>query len=298
VSTYEAAGVSLATAGAVVFRLRAAVESTGAAGFGAFAGLHPLDDGRLLAASTDGVGTKLILARERGRLRDCGADLAAHCINDVLTTGAEPLFVLDYVAASRIDLEQVAELVDGAAEVCRAAGCALIGGETAELPDVYRDEELDFAGTCVGLVERGALIDGSRVAEGDAVVGLPSAGVHANGFTLVRRVLEAADYDGPDLLAPTRLYLDDVRALRRETDVRALAHVTGGGIEANLARVLPDGLAAHLDWGAWERPPVFSWLAEHVSEEELRRVFNLGIGYCAVVADPGDRLVIGRVERA
>src|SRR5690348_2634792 len=164
--SYAAAGVSLATAGSVVERLRAAVESTGATGFGAFAGLHPLDDGRLLAASTDGVGTKLILARERARLRDCGADLAAHCINDVLTTGAEPLFVLDYVAASRIDLEQVAELVDGAAEVCRAAGCALIGGETAELPDVYRDEELDFAGTCVGLVERGALIDGSRVAEG------------------------------------------------------------------------------------------------------------------------------------
>ena len=138
--TYEAAGVSLAAADAVVGRLRAAVESTGATGFGAFAGLHPLDDRRLLAASTDGVGTKLVLARERGALRACGADLAAHCINDVITTGAEPLFLLDYVAANRIDLEQVAELVEGAAEVCRAAGVALVGGETAELPGIYRDE--------------------------------------------------------------------------------------------------------------------------------------------------------------
>ena len=153
-STYEAAGVSLATADAVVARLRAAVESTGATGFGAFAGLYPLDSERLLAASTDSVGTKLILARQRGRLRDCGADLAAHCVNDVLTTGAEPLFLLDYVAAARIELDQVAELVEGAAEVCRAAGCALVGGETAELPDVYREDELDFAGTCVGIVAR------------------------------------------------------------------------------------------------------------------------------------------------
>src|SRR6266508_1207158 len=161
--SYAAAGVSLAVAEAVVGRLRAAVESTGATGFGAFAGLHPLDDRRLLAASTDGVGTKLMLARARGRLRACGADLAAHCINDVATTGADPLLLLDYVAANRIELEQVAELVEGAAEVCRAAGCALIGGETAELPGVYKEDELDFAGTCVGFVERESLIDGSRV---------------------------------------------------------------------------------------------------------------------------------------
>jgi phosphoribosylformylglycinamidine cyclo-ligase len=293
--TYAAAGVSLATAEGVVERLRAAVESTGAKGFGAFAGLFPLDDGRLLAASTDGVGTKLILARERGALRACGADLAAHCINDVLTTGADPLFLLDYVAANRIALDEVAELVDGAAEVCRAAGVALLGGETAELPGIYRDDELDFAGTCVGLVERGRLVDGSAIREGDAVVGFPSAGVHANGFTLVRRVLEAEDYDGPDLLAPTRLYLDEVRALE---DVHGLAHVTGGGIEANLSRIVPDGLRAELDWQSWQRPPVFAWLARHVEEDELRRVFNLGIGYCAVVPQPGDRQVIGRIVAA
>ncbi|HEU5010819.1 MAG TPA: AIR synthase related protein, partial [Gaiellaceae bacterium] len=203
--TYESSGVSLATAGAVVDRLRAAVESTGAQSFGAFAGLYPLDEQRLLAASTDGVGTKLILARERGQLRACGADLAAHCINDVITTGADPLFLLDYVAANRIELAQLAELVEAMAEVCRAAGCALIGGETAELPGIYRDEELDFAGTCVGIVERERLIDGSRVEPGDVILGLASNGVHANGFTLVRSVLEVEDYTGEDLLAPTRL---------------------------------------------------------------------------------------------
>src|SRR4051794_17367837 len=291
--SYAAAGVSLAVADAVVGRLRAAVESTGARGFGAFAGVHPLDARRLLAASTDGVGTKLVLARERGALRACGADLAAHCINDVITTGAEPLLLLDYVAANRIDLDQVAELVEGAADVCRAAGVALVGGETAELPGTYREGELDFAGTCVGIVDRDDLLDGSRVRIGDAIVGLPSAGVHANGFTLVRRVLADEDYDGPDLLAPTRLYLDDVRALRE--GARAFAHVTGGGIEGNLARVVPAGLRVELDWEAWERPPVFEWLARHVPEDELRRVFNLGIGYCAIVPDPGDRLVIGYV---
>jgi phosphoribosylformylglycinamidine cyclo-ligase len=293
--TYEAAGVSLAAAESVVERLRAAAESTGAFGFGAFAGLYPLGERQLLAASTDGVGTKLILARQRGRLRDCGADLAAHCINDVLTTGAEPLFFLDYVAANRIDLEQVAELIEGAAEVCRAAGVALVGGETAELPGIYRDEELDFAGTCVGIVERDRLIDGSQIVEGDAVIGFPSAGVHANGFTLVRRVLEEEDYDGADLLAPTRLYLGDVRQL---TGAHGLAHVTGGGILGNLARIVPEGLSAEIEWDAWQRQPVFEWLARHVDEEELRRVFNLGIGYCAVVSDPSEALVIGRIVRA
>jgi len=293
--TYEAAGVSLATAGAVVERLRAAVESTGASGFGAFAGLYPLDERRLLAASMDSIGTKPMVARERGLLRNCGTDMAAHCINDVATTGAAPLFLLDYVAANRLELEEVAELVDGAAEVCRAAGCALVGGETAEMPGVYREGELDFAATCVGLVDRADVIDGSRVARGDVVVGLPSAGVHANGFSLVRRVFEVEDYDGVDLLAPTRLYLDDVRALRRDTDVRALAHVTGGGIEGNLSRVLPDGLHVEIDWSSWERPPVFAWLARHVDEDELRRVFNLGVGYCAVVPEAAGRQVIGRV---
>ncbi len=295
--SYAAAGVSLTTAESVVDRLRAAVESTGARGFGAFAGLHPLGDGRLLAASTDSIGTKPIVARPRGALRNCGEDMAAHCINDVATCGAEPLILLDYVAAAHVDLDEVAELIEGAATVCREAGVALVGGETAELPGVYRDGELDFAATCVGVVGAGDVVDGSAVEAGDAVVGFPSNGMHANGFTLVRRVLEDEDYDGGDLLAPTRLYLDVARALHGRA--RAFAHVTGGGVLGNLSRVVPAGLRAELDWGAWERPPVFEWLARHVDEDELRRVFNLGIGWCAVVAEPQpDELVIGRIVRA
>jgi phosphoribosylformylglycinamidine cyclo-ligase len=277
--------------------LRAAVESTGATGFGAFAGLHPIGGGRLLAASMDSIGTKPMVAKPRGALRNCGADMAAHCINDVATCGAEPLILLDYVAANRVRLEDVAELVDGAADVCREAGVALVGGETAELPGVYHDGELDFAATCVGIVDESAVIDGSTIEPGDAVLGFASAGVHANGFTLVRSVLVDEDYDGPDLLAPTRLYLDVARRLHGRA--KGFAHITGGGVLGNLSRVLPPGTTAELDWDSWERPPVFGWLARHIDEDELRRVFNLGIGWCAVVADPQPgELVIGRVEAA
>ncbi len=302
--TYAAAGVSLATADAIVERLRAAVASTAtpavAGVFGSFAGLFAIDELRLLAASTDSVGSKLVLGRRAGRLRWCGADLAAHCINDVLTTGAEPLFFLDYVAANTIDAEQVVELVEGASDVCRAAGCAILGGETAELPGIYREDEIEFCGTCVGVVERDRLIDGSRIEAGDVVVGFASSGIHANGFSLVRRLVGDEEFDADLLLPPTRLYLDDVRALRSRADVRGLAHITGGGITGNLARVLPDGLGAVLEPAGWERPPVFAWLSEQgVAEEELRRVFNIGIGYCAVVpaADVRmDDVVIGKVE--
>jgi phosphoribosylformylglycinamidine cyclo-ligase len=280
-----------------VERLRAAVESTGAQGFGGFAGLHPLDDNRFLAASIDSVGSKLMLARRAGRLHWAGMDLAAHCINDVVCTGAEPLFLLDYVAASRIDEEQVTQLVEGAAEVCRAAGVALIGGETAELPGIYQEEELDFAGTCVGIVDRDSVIDGSRCEAGDVVVGFPSSGLHTNGFTLVRALIGDGEFDDKLLLTPHRLYLEEVRGLRAVADVRALAHVTGGAILGNLSRVLPDGLEARIDWDSWERPPVFEWLAEQgIEEDELRRVFNLGIGMCAVVPEaPAGSIVIGEL---
>jgi phosphoribosylformylglycinamidine cyclo-ligase len=295
--TYERAGVSLATAASIVERLRSAVESTGATGFGGFAGLHPLDEQRLLAASTDSVGSKLMLSRRAGRLRWAGMDLAAHCINDVLCSGAEPLFLLDYVAANRIDPEQVAQLVEGAAEICRAAGCAIIGGETAELPGIYQEGELDFAGTCVGVVERDRVIDGSRCEAGNVVIGFPSSGLHTNGFSLVRTLIGDGDFDADLLLAPHRLYVAEVRSLRAQSDVRALAHVTGGGILGNLGRVLPDGLEARIDWAAWQRPRVFGWLAEQgVEEDELRRVFNLGIGMCAVVPEaPTDAIVIGEL---
>ena len=302
---YEAAGVSLSKASEVVERLRGAVESTRTEGvvgeLGGFAGLYALDDERLLAATTDGVGTKLVLSKRTGRLFDAGADLVAHCVNDVLTTGAEPLFFLDYVASSSLDLEEVAELVEGAASVCREAGCALLGGETAEMPGVYREGELDFVGTCVGLVRRDDLLDGSRCRPGDALLGLPSSGLHANGFTLVRSLVGEEEFDADLLLAPTRLYREEVERLRAECDLRALAHITGGGIEGNLPRALPHGLGARVDPGAWERPTVYSWLDERgVAEEEQRRVFNLGIGMCAIVA-PADAEqsglpVIGRLE--
>ena len=254
-TSYGKAGVSLAKAEEVVERLRAAVESTRTDAvegrLGSFAGLFALDEERLLAATTDGVGTKLILARRAGRLFDAGVDLAAHCANDLATTGAEPLFFLDYAAAGALDLAEVAELVGGAASACRAAGCAILGGETAELPGIYREGELDFAGTMVGLVRRSDLVDGSRCEPGHAVLGLPSAGLHANGFTLVRRVLGDEDFDADLLLPPTRLYLDDVRGLQR-CDVRALAHVTGGGIPGNLRASSQQGSAR----GSTRRPGI------------------------------------------
>ena len=296
-SSYEAAGVSLGKAEDVVERLKAAVASTGGS-IGGFAGLYELDDERLLAATTDGVGTKLMLSRRAGRLFDAGRDLAAHCIDDVLTTGAEPLFFLDYVAAGTLDLEETTQLVEGAAAVCREAGCAILGGETAELPGIYREGELDFAGTCVGLVRRADLIDGSRCEAGDVVLGLPSSGLHTNGFSLVRRLVGDGPFDADLLLTPHRLYVGEMRELRGQADVKALAHITGGGILGNLPRVLPDGVGLELDWDAWERPPVYAWLTEQgVPEEEQRRVFNLGVGMCAVVAesDAGARTVIGRL---
>ncbi len=201
--------------------------------------------------------------------------------------------LLDYVAANTIELDEVAELVEGAASVCREAGVALVGGETAELPGIYAAGELDFAGTCVGIVDEP--LTGETIEAGDVVIGFPSAGVHANGFTLVRRVLDDEDYDGPDLLAPTALYLDVVRSLRGRA--KAFAHVTGGGILGNLERVLPEGRTAQLDWESWERLPVFEWLGRHVAEEELRRVFNLGIGFCAVVPEAREgEFAIGRIS--
>ena len=211
----------------------------------------------------------------------------------MITCGAEPLILLDYVAAAQIELEEVAELVEGAAEVCRDGGRR---ARSAARRPSCRASTATASSTSPGPASASSTepLDGSAIEAGDVVIGFPSAGVHANGFTLVRRVLEEEDYDGPDLLAPTRLYLDVARSLRGRA--LAFAHVTGGGILGNLERVLPAGRSAEIDWYAWERPPVFNWLARHVEEDELRRVFNLGIGWCAVVrnAEPGD-LVIGRI---
>jgi phosphoribosylformylglycinamidine cyclo-ligase len=302
--SYAQAGVSLQAADAVVARLHRAVASTRTprvlGDLGGFAGLVSAGGYRdpVLVAGTDGVGTKLLLQREAGRLRDAGIDLVAMCVNDVLTSGAEAVLFLDYIAVGRLDAERVAEIVEGVAEGCREAGCALLGGETAELPGMYGADDLDLAGFALGIVERDGIVDTARVAAGDAVIGLAASGVHANGFTLVRRLLERAGLgadDAPgDLLAPTRIYARAAAALLAACEVRAMAHITGGGLPGNLARALPEGLGARIDERLWQVPAVFEWLAGlGVERDEMRRVFNGGLGYVAIVP-PGH--VAGALE--
>jgi phosphoribosylformylglycinamidine cyclo-ligase len=304
--TYAQAGVSLGAADQVVERIRSAVGSTHGrevlGGHGGFAGLYaPSVGDPLVAAGCDGVGTKVLLGMAAGRLRGLGVDLVAMSVNDVITSGARPAFFMDLITCGRIDPDQVAELVEGVAEGCRIAGCALLGGETAEHPGMLEPGELDLAGFCVGLCERREMVSGARVKEGDVIIGMPASGPHSNGFSLVRALLERAGVgldDTPDglggasvadaLLEPTRIYASAVAEVCRTVDVRAMAHITGGGIPGNLCRQFPTGLAARIDLGSWERPAVFGWLGSlGVDEQELRQVFNLGMGY-AVVVVPDD----------
>ena len=314
--TYAGSGVSLEAGEEVVERIRAAVTSTHGrqvlGGHGGFAGLYtPSVGDPLVAAGCDGVGTKVLLGRAAGRHAGLGVDLVAMSVNDVITSGARPAFFMDVITCGRVDVDVVAELVEGIADGCRQAGCALLGGETAEHPDMMRPEEYDLAGFCVALAERRELVSGSRVQAGDAIIGLPSSGPHSNGFSLVRRLLERAGLGPADtpaglgggtvadaLLEPTRIYARPVAELCRTVDVRAMAHITGGGIPGNLARQFPDGLAAELDLGAFERPPVFAWLGSlGVEEDELRRVFNLGLGYAAVVEADSAPAALSALER-
>jgi phosphoribosylformylglycinamidine cyclo-ligase len=307
--TYDQAGVSLAASEAIVQRLRDAVESTRTplvmGGIGGFAGL--LSASRfgdpVLVASTDTIGSKLLYLRELGRLHDAGIDLVAMSVNDVLTSGAEPVLFLDCVSVGRLDPERVAELVEGVAAGCREAGCALLGGETAEVPDLYGSDEIEVAGFAVGIAERRRLVGGARVEAGDVVIGLVSDGVHANGFTLVRRLLERAGIGAADapagLLAPTAIYARPVRAVLELYDVRAMAHVTGGGISGNLPRVLRQGLGAELERSAWPRPEVFDWIAAlGVEQPELERVFNVGLGYLLVVPEAEAERAVAVARRA
>jgi phosphoribosylformylglycinamidine cyclo-ligase len=292
--TYAAAGVSLRGADRVVDRIRAAVAATATAGVianhGGFAGLYALGDYRqpVLVSATDGVGTKLVLARDADRLYDAGIDCVAMSVNDVLCTGARPLLFCDYISCGRIDTERVGTLVEGIAAGCRIAGCALVGGETAEHPGVQADDDLDVAGFCVGVVERDALIDPRLVQTGDVVIGIASSGLHANGFALVRRALTTQGLgvaDAPaDLLAPTVIYTREAAALAADCRVHGLCHVTGGGIPGNLPRVL-GGHGALIDPAAWPEPVLTGWLRSlGVATDELRRVFNCGLGFLAVVA--------------
>ena len=309
--SYRAAGVDIDAGDALVERIKPAVERTRRAGMlgglGGFGGLFEIPPGRyrepVLVSGTDGVGTKLKLAFALGRHDTIGQDLVAMCANDVVVQGAEPLFFLDYYATGRLDVDVAQRVIEGIAHGCELAGCALIGGETAEMPGMYAAGEYDLAGFCVGVVEKARIIDGRGVRTGDPIIGLASSGAHSNGYSLIRKVLSTRDVPldrevegrrlGDWLLAPTRIYVKSMLALIDAVEVRAIAHITGGGLTENLPRVLPDGAAADLDAAAWQRPALFRWLQDEggISDEEMYRTFNCGIGMCVVVA-PGD------VERA
>jgi phosphoribosylformylglycinamidine cyclo-ligase len=282
-------------------------------GVGGFAGLIRIGGGRVLAAATDGVGTKLEVARMAGRLDTVGIDLVAMCADDVVCTGAEPLFFLDYLAVGRLDPSMAASIVEGIAEGCRRAGCALLGGETAEHPGTMAGGRFDLAGFCVGVVEEAAMLGPHRVRDGDAIVGLASTGLHANGYSLVRRaLLEDAGYDledhiprlgrslGDEVLAPTAIYAPLVVALARDGLVHAVAHVTGGGLVENVPRALPDGLGARVEAGSWPVQPVFGLVAEAagVELEDLRSTLNLGIGMTLVTAPERVEATIARAVAA
>ena len=300
--TYKDAGVDIDAGNKLVDRIKPIVKRTHRpevlAGLGGFGGLFalPRDKYRepVLVSGTDGVGTKLLLAQQLNRHDTIGIDLVAMCVNDVLVQGAEPLFFLDYFACGRLDVDVAANVVTGIAAGCEQAGAALIGGETAEMPDMYPDGEYDLAGFCVGAVERAAMIDGCAIAAGDALIGIASSGPHSNGYSLIRKVLEVAadaDIEGKPaaevLLEPTRIYVKPILSLMKSVTVKGLAHITGGGISENLPRVLPDKLHAEIDTSSWNQGAVFDWLALQgkVNTVEMRRTFNCGVGMVVVVAE-------------
>ncbi len=310
--TYADAGVDIDAGNALVERIKPAAKRTkrpgvmsGLGGFGALfdlKGAGYVDP--VLVAATDGVGTKLRIAIDTGNVSTIGIDLVAMCVNDLICQGAEPLFFLDYFATGKLELDQATQIIEGIAKGCELSGCALIGGETAEMPGMYHDGDFDLAGFAVGAMERGtALPEG--VTAGDVLLGLASDGVHSNGYSLVRKVVEVSGLgwdadcpfgDGPlgaALLAPTRLYVKSTLAAIRAGGVHALAHITGGGLTENLPRVLPEGVGAQVDLSAWELPPVFKWLTKTAGMEqaELLKTFNAGIGMVlAVSADRADAI--------
>ncbi len=314
--TYEGSGVSLGAAEAVVDRIRAAVISTHGrqvlGGHGGFAGLFaPSVGDPLLSAACDGAGTKVLLGHAAKRYSGLGIDTVAMSVNDVLTSGGRPAFFLDHITCGRIDPGLVAELVEGVAEGCRRAGCVLLGGETAEHPGMMEPDEFDIAGFCVGVCERREQVSGARITAGDTILGLPSSGVHSNGFSLVRKLLDRVgaglddaptELGGPTvadaLLEPTAIYARPIAELTRTVDVHGMAHITGGGIPGNLARQFPAGRGAEIDTTAWERQPVFGWLASlGVEDDEMWRVFNMGLGFACVVASESTDVALKALER-
>ena len=328
--TYRGAGVDIDRGKRLVERIAPLAASTRRpeviGGIGGFGALFEVPEGYrrpVLVSGADGAGTKLAIAIEHGHHESVGIDLVAMCVNDVLSAGAEPLFFLDYFATARIDEDVAAAVVSGIAEGCRIAGAALVGGESAEMPGMYAEGDYDLAGFCVGIVERDRIIDGSRVAPGDALVGLASSGMHANGFSLVRKVLKLSGWRldrklgertlGETLLEATRIYVPSMLDLIRHVEVHGIAHITGGGLVENVPRMLSAGCVARIHSRAWPRDPVFDWLAYEggISEEEMRRTFNCGIGLVVAVAaqdldsalrrlrDSGERpFVVGEVVPA
>ena len=304
---YKQSGVDIDAGNEVVRRIRSLARATSTPGvlsdIGSFGGLFHLGSTGLtdpvLVASADGVGTKLRVAFMTGVHSSIGVDLVNHCVNDILVQGASPLFFLDYLATGRLDPDVAVQIVDGLARACRANGCALLGGETAEMPGFYADGEYDVAGFIVGAVSRSALVDGRSIAPGDVLIGLPSSGLHTNGYSLARRIafdvagLSASSHVpdlgssiGDALLVPHRSYLPVIRPLLGERVIKGMAHITGGGITDNLPRILPEGTSAAIDRSAWAPPPIFQWLQRtgHVPDTDMLRTFNMGIGLIVVCA--------------
>ena len=315
--SYRDAGVDIDSGNALVERIKPFAKSTLRAGvlggLGGFGGLFRIPPGQyadpVLVSSTDGVGTKLKLAIDLDRHDTIGIDLVAMCVNDIVVQGAEPLFFLDYFATGKLDVNTAASVIEGIANGCRQANCALLGGETAEMPDMYAPGHYDLAGFTVGVVDAAKLIDGSRICAGDAIVGIASSGVHSNGYSLVRKIIArsgadlAAPFDGRTLgealLAPTRIYVRSLLATIARHDIKGLAHITGGGITDNLPRVLPPEVHAEIDLDAWTLPPVFEWLRTQgpVEAHEMLRTFNCGLGMLAVVSAGEVPAVLASLEQ-
>lgn len=315
--TYRSAGVDIDRSNRLVQTIAAVAKSTyrpgvltGVGGFGALFEV-PLDRYRrpVLVSGTDGVGTKLKLALDTARHDTIGIDLVAMCVNDILAHGAEPLFFLDYLATGKLDVQVATEIIDGIVRGCKLAGAALIGGETAEMPGMYPGNEYDLAGFCVGVVEREHLIDGSQSMPGDLLIGLASSGPHANGYSLIRKLLELSGANLNEsfgeqslanvLLEPTRIYVKAVLSLVARLPVRAIAHITGGGLLENVPRVLPNHIRARIRTASWQRPPIFHWLQEQgrISDQELYRTFNCGIGLVLVVPEAAANEAITYLEK-
>jgi phosphoribosylformylglycinamidine cyclo-ligase len=317
---YRESGVDIDAGNETVRRIKSLAKSTFTPGvlsdIGSFGGLFRLDGDRytdpVLVSSADGVGTKLRVAFLAGRHDSVGADLVNHCVNDILVQGADPLFFLDYLATGRLSPDVAEQVIAGVARGCRENGCALVGGETAEMPGFYADGEYDIAGFIVGVVEKSRVIDGRDVVAGDVLVGLPSAGLHTNGYSLARRVFfDVAGYDvravvpelgvtaGDALLAPHRSYLGAMKPLVADNLIKGMAHITGGGITENLPRMLPQGCSARVDRGAWSIPPLFAFLQTRgaIGQDEMFRTFNMGIGLIAICAGRDAESVVSRLER-